>query len=133
MSYLIYVNGLGPDYKGDNLYEFIFSQDLDDIWGPSWDSMPSNGYPSPPYLKHITKVGVLRKTEIEFELIQKSDYFGMSDAMDGVIALGWELDDNGYNKGRLVFRFGESEESVKNKLYERDLILEFEKNTVYEI
>ena len=67
MSYLIYVNGLGPDYKGDNLYEFIFSQDLDDIWGPSWDSMPSNGYPSPPDLKHITKVGVLRKTEIEFE------------------------------------------------------------------
>jgi hypothetical protein len=57
----------------------------------------------------------------------------MSDAMDGVIALGWELDNNGYNKGRLVFRFGESEESVKNKLYERDLILEFEKNTVYEI
>ena len=72
MSYLIYVNGLGPDYKGDNLYEFIFSQDLDDIWGPSWDSMPSNGYPSPPDLKHIIKVGVLRKTEIEFELIQKS-------------------------------------------------------------
>ena len=29
MSYLIYVNGLGPDYKGDNLYEFIFSQDLE--------------------------------------------------------------------------------------------------------
>ena len=81
--------------------------------------MPSNGYPSPPDLKHITKVGVLRKTEIEFELIQKSDYFGMSDAMDGVIALGWELDDNGYNKGRLVFRFGESEESVKNKLYKK--------------
>ena len=29
MSYLIYVNGLGPNYKGDNLYEFIFSDNLD--------------------------------------------------------------------------------------------------------
>ena len=29
MSYLIYVNGLGPNYKGDNLYEFIFSDEID--------------------------------------------------------------------------------------------------------
>ena len=25
MNHLIYVNGLGPNYKGDNLYEFIFT------------------------------------------------------------------------------------------------------------
>jgi hypothetical protein len=33
---------------------------------------------------------------------------------------------------RLVFHFGESEEEVKNKLYERDIVLEFEKKVVYE-
>jgi hypothetical protein len=32
----------------------------------------------------------------------------------------------------MVFRFGEEEKTVKNKLYERDLILEFEKTVVYE-
>lgn len=32
MRYLTYINGLGPDYKGDNLYEFIFSENLD-VWG----------------------------------------------------------------------------------------------------
>jgi hypothetical protein len=32
MSYLIYVNELGPNYKGDNIYEFIFSDTLDEIW-----------------------------------------------------------------------------------------------------
>jgi len=32
MSKLIYVNGLGSDYKGQNLYEFIFSDDLN-VWG----------------------------------------------------------------------------------------------------
>ena len=25
MNYLIYINGMGPNYKGDNIYEFIFS------------------------------------------------------------------------------------------------------------
>jgi hypothetical protein len=32
----------------------------------------------------------------------------------------------------LVFRFGETEQKIKDKLYERDLILEFEKKVVYE-
>ena len=129
MSYLIYVNGLGPDYKGNNLYEFIFSDDLD-VWGDSWESNPANGYPSPPELKHIKKVGTLRNTDLKFELIQNSDFFNMSDAMDDVVALGWEVTDEIVGK-RLVFRFGEEEKEIKNKLYERDLILEFEKTVVY--
>jgi hypothetical protein len=49
MNYLIYVNGLGPNYKGDNMYEFIFSDDLD-VWGNEWDSKPSHGNPQPPEL-----------------------------------------------------------------------------------
>ena len=74
MSYLIYVNGLGPNYKGDNLYEFIFSDSLD-VWGEAWESKPSNGYPTPPELKYIKKVGVLKKTDVKLELIQNSDFF----------------------------------------------------------
>lgn len=130
MRYLTYINGLGPDYKGDNLYEFIFSENLD-VWGDSWESAPANGYPSPPDLEHIDKVGVLRKSNIKLELAQNSDYFSMSDAMDGVVALGWEVGEYDENN-RLVFRFGQEEDAVKDKLYEKDLILEFEKNVVYE-
>ena len=128
MNKLIFVNGLGPNYKGDNLYEFIFSDSLD-VWGESWESKPSNGYPTPPELKYIKKVGVLRNTDIKLELIQNSDFFSMVDAIDDVIALAWEIDEN---KDRLVFRFGETEEQIKDKLYEKDLILEFEKKMVYE-
>lgn len=129
MSYLIYVNGLGPNYKGDNLYEFIFSDKLD-VWGESWDNKPSNGYPQPPELKYIKKVGVLRDTDVKLELIQNSDFFSMVDAMDDVIALAWEGDDE--NQKRMVFRFGTPEQEIKDKLYERDLVLEFEKKVVYE-
>lgn len=130
MSKLIYVNGLGPNYKGDNLYEFIFSDSLD-VWGESWESKPSNGYPTPPELKYIKKVGVLRNTDIKLELIQNSDFFSMIDAMDDVVALAWEQEETEGQK-RLVFRFGSSEEEIKDKLYERDLVLEFEKKLVYE-
>jgi hypothetical protein len=135
MSYLIYVNELGPNYKGDNIYEFIFSDSLDGVWGDSWESKPSNGYPSPPDLEFIKKVGVLKNDTISMSVIQNSDFFSMIDAIDGVIALSWENDSEEVNfdtKKRLVFRFGEKEETVKNKLYERDLVLEFEKKVVYE-
>jgi hypothetical protein len=130
MSNLIYVNGLGPNYKGDNLYEFIFSDSLD-VWGELWESKPSNGYPTPPELKYIKKVGVLRNTDIKLELIQNSDFFCMIDAIDDVVALAWETDEENGQK-RLVFRFGMTEQEIKDKLYEKDLILEFEKKVIYE-
>jgi hypothetical protein len=130
MSKLIYVNGLGPNYKGDNLYEFIFSDSLD-VWGEFWESRPSNGYPTPPELKYIKKVGVLRNTDIKLELIQNSDFFSMIDAIDDVVALAWETDEENGQK-RMVFRFGMTEQEIKDKLYEKDLILEFEKKVIYE-
>jgi len=135
MSYLIYVNELGPNYKGDNIYEFIFSDSSEDVWGEAWESKPSNGYPLPPDIEHIKKVGVLKNDLITMSVIQNSDYFSMIDTIDGIISLSWENenDDVDFNhQKRLVFKFGETEESVKNKLYERDIVLEFEKTIIYE-
>jgi len=125
MNHLIYVNGLGPNYKGDNLYEFIFSNGLE-VCGDSWDSRPSNGYPSPPELQYIKRVGVLRDTDVKLELIQNSDFFSMIDSIDDIVALAWETEEIETQK-RLVFRFGMSEEEINNKLQERDLLLDFEK------
>mgnify|MGYP000529584051 CR=1 FL=1 len=135
MSYLVFINGLGPNYKGDNMYEFIFSEEVKDIWDESWEAKPSNGYPKPPELDYIKKVGVLKNTSIELELIQNSDFFSFMDSMDGVVALGWEKESENIdftNTKRLVFHFGETEQEIKNKLYERDVVLEFEKKVVYE-
>ena len=134
MNKLIYINGLGPNYKGDNIYEFIFSDTLE-VWGENWESKPANGYPLPPDIEHIKKVGVLRNSDITLELIQDSDVFSLIDATDDVIALAWEKEIDGVDFSkvtRLVFKFGQTEEEVKNKLYERDIVLEFEKKVVYE-
>ena len=135
MSYLIYVNGLGPNYKGDNIYEFIFSDVKEEVWGESWDSKPSNGNPLPPNIEFIKKVGVLKNSEVKLSLIQDSDFFSMIDSLDDVIALAWESDESDINfdiEKRLVFRFGEDEKTIINKLYERDIVLEFDKQVVYE-
>jgi hypothetical protein len=83
----------------------------------------------------VSKVGVLKNDKITLSVIQNSDYFSMIDAIDEVIALSWENETDTTNfdiNKRLVFKFGETEESVKNKLYERDIVLEFEKKVVYE-
>ena len=135
MSYLIYLNELGPNYKGDKIYEFIFSDSLEDVWGESWESNPANGYPQPPDLELISKVEVLKNDKLKFNVIQNSDYFSMIDCKDDIISLGWEIENEFVNYSinkRLSFRFGESEEIVKNKLYERDIVLEFEKKITYE-
>ena len=134
MNFLIYINGMGPNYKGDNIYEFIFSDTLE-VFGENWESKPANGYPLPPDVEYIKKVGTLINEEITFDLVQNSDVFSVIDSMDGVLALGWEKenDDKDFSLvKRLVFQFGESEEITKNKLYERDIVLQFEKEVVYE-
>jgi len=135
MSYLIYVNELGPNYKGDNIYEFIFSDSVENVWGESWESKPSNGYPLPPDIEHIKNVGVLKNDQITMSVIQNSDYFSMIDSMDDIIALCWENESEDVDftrQKKLVFKFGETEQSVKDKLYERDIVLEFEKKIEYE-
>jgi len=131
MSHLIYVNSLGPNYKGDNIYEFIFSDEFD-VWGDEWDRKPAHGAPQPPDLPHVKKVGVLKNSNITLELVQNSDHFAVTDAMEDVIALAWETDESCENEKRLVFKFGDTEETIKDKLYERDLLLFFDKEEIYE-
>jgi hypothetical protein len=124
---------MGSDYKGNFMYEFIFG-DEKNCEGEDWDSKPANGYPKPPKLEHIKKVGLLKNSKLKMELVQNSDFFSFFDAVDKVIALGWEMDDDlDFDRvSRLVFHFGMTIKEVEDKLYERDLILEYEKNLVYE-
>ena len=124
MSYLVFVNGLGANYKGNKTYEFVFSK-TDDVWGDDWDTNPANGNPTTPDINEIEKVGVLNREGIEMELVQNSDFFCMKDAVDKVVALAWEEDKDLEN--RLVFHYGMTEQEVKDKLYEKDIILEFYK------
>ena len=130
--FLIFVNELGPNYKKENIYEFIFSEKVEELWGEEWDSNPAHGNPGPPEFEYINKVGILSKSTVKLELAQNSDYFGMEHVLDGVIASGWEIFEDETSNTRLVFHFGENLKSVEDKLYSRDLILDYEKTISYE-
>ena len=121
--HLIYVNEIGQDYKGQKQYEFIFSEKFDidmDVWlvVPSTASSESKS----PDIEYVDVVGLLKDTNLDLELVQDSDYFGVIDAVDGVISLAWEKFD--YDKTeRLTFKFGESIDSVTKKLKQQGFIL----------
>lgn len=121
--HLIYVNEIGQDYKGQKQYEFIFSEKFD-IDMDAWLVVPStaSSESKSPDIEYVDVVGLLKDTNLDLELVQDSDYFGVIDAVDGVISLAWEKFD--YDKTeRLTFKFGESIESVTKKLKQQGFIL----------
>ena len=114
---LIYINELGPDFKGQKQYEFIFSED-DEIDDENWFNIPSSliSCSLSPNINYINMIGLLKDTDIDLELVQNSDYFGMIDAVDGIIALGWEKFNEENSNNRLYFKFGDDIKNVTEKL-----------------
>lgn len=126
---LIYINKVGKDWEGNYIYEFLFSNTTEDIDGEDWDAVPASGRPEAPNSEFVKQVGKLT-TNIKFNLVQDSDTFAVWDAVDGIVALGWE-DIDGYGEypdARLWFSFGLGIDVVNDKLYERDLVLEYNKD-----
>jgi len=124
--FLIYVNHVGKDYKGNHIYEFIFCDTIVGIDGEDWDALPASSRPEPPHDIYIKHVGKLEST-LKLDVIQNSDTFAVWDAVDGVMALSWENINayDSYPDHRLCIKFGETLESVEAKLYEKDLVLKY--------
>lgn len=131
---LIYINEIGSDYKGQKQYEFIFSESTElDI--EEWFVIPASAVSQSksPDVEYVDLVGLLKNTDLKLELVQDSDYFGVIDAVDGVIALAWEKFDFENEFDRLSFRFGETLESVSKKLKQRNYHLLKEEIKIREI
>lgn len=125
---LIYINKIGQDWKGNFIYEFLFSDtNLDDIDGENWDEFPASGQPEPPNPEFINDVAHL-KSNLKLDLTQESESFCMWDAIDGLVPLGWEniTDYDEYPEKRLFFSFGEEKKIIEDKLYEKDIVLSYE-------
>ena len=121
---LIYINELGKDYKGERQYEFIFGNNIDNL-EDEWFTIPSSGRSVPPQIDSIDLVGLLKNSDLELDLVQNSDYFGVIDSVDGIIALGWERFDieSDERQKRVSFYYGEGLESVTAKLASKGLRL----------
>ena len=122
--HLIYVNEIGSDYKGQKQYEFVFSETIEIDMG-DWFVIPASACQrsKSPYIEYVDGVGLLKDTNLQLELIQDSDYFGVIDAVDGVISMAWEKFDFENTEERLTFKFAEPIENVTKKLKSRGYIL----------
>lgn len=128
---LIYINKIGTNHKGEHLFEFLFSDKTDHDWDEEWyNTSPTNSDDLTPPIEYIKSVGSIKTNDFDMELVQESGIFSVFNAVEGIIALGWEKqnEDDEYQTDeldRLVFRFGEPKENVEAKLYTKDLVLEF--------
>ena len=128
---LVYINKIGQNWKGNYIYEFLFSDVVKDIDGEGWDSYPSSGNPEPPEGRFVKETGLLNTT-LKLDLVQESDSFAMWDAVDGIVAMSWENMEgyDEYPEKRLFFSFGENIKSVNDKLYEKDIVLNYNKELI---
>ena len=125
-QYLCFVRLIGEETDGNYRYEFIFTDNPDEVWGEKWEYKPAclvnDLMPSEEY---ITEVQIV-KTKIKFDLIQDNCCFGLQDALDGIVAIAHEnIDDyDSYPEDcRLVFMFGETEYEVSNKLAKKNILM----------
>ena len=130
--YLIYINRIGTTYKGEHMFEFLFSNSIEWEWDESWyeSSVMTETRELAPNENIISLVGSLKTDEFNLELVQEDGVRNIYNAVEGIIALGWEkLEDEGeIPEKRRVFNFGDTKESVDGQLYEYDLTLKYKEN-----
>lgn len=129
-EFLIYVNKLSYDYRGRGVYEFIFTDDLDqEIGDTSWMEKPASSSTviNCPDISCITSVGTLKLEAFDFIVVQESDYFSVAEGQEGIVALAFEEEQpEDENDDRIILHYGESKKNVIQKLFSRDLNLKFD-------
>ena len=132
--YLIYINRIGKTFKGENIFEFLFSDSTEWEWDDSWyeSSVLTDTRELSPDESIIKLVGTLKNDELDLELVQEDGVRDIYNAVEGIIALGWEKlgEEDEIPEKRRLFKFGDTKESVDEQLYEYDLSLKYKENKV---
>ena len=132
--YLIYINRIGTTFKGEHIFEFLFSDSVEWEWDETWyeSSVMTDTRELSPDESIIKMVGTLKTDEFNLELVQEDGVRDIYNAVEGIIALGWEKleEDEEIPEKRRVFNFGDTKESIDEQLYEYDLALKYKENKV---
>lgn len=132
--YLIYINRIGTTFKGEHIFEFLFSNSVEWEWDDTWyeSSVMTDTRELSPNESIIKMVGTLKTDELDLELVQEDGVRDIYNAVEGIIALGWEKleEEEEIPEKRRVFNFGDTKESIDEQLYEYDLALKYKENKV---
>ena len=123
---LIYINQIGINSDTKFIFELLFSDNIENVWGVDWEITPSRNcginLPEESTYDLVMKMN----TSLKLDLAQKNSCFSMQDSIDGIIPLAWENIDE-YEiypeEGRLILRFGEKYSEIENKLINKNIIL----------
>ncbi len=134
---LIYINKIGTNFKGEHMFEFLFSDRTDHDWDEDWyesSVVTDMTFLTPPQ-SYIKKVGFVQTSDLDLDLVQESGVFQVYNAVEGIIALAWEKwseDDDDYDEDydRLVFKFGDHISEIEAKLLTLDIELDYTKNKI---
>lgn len=123
---LCFIRLIGEESDGYYRYEFIFTDNEDDVWGENWDVIPCclvNDLK--PFEEYVYEVHIV-KMKIKLMLIQDNCCFGMQDCLDGGVALALQdirdLDEYP-SDGRLFFNFAETLDDVERKLAMKNILM----------
>lgn len=123
---LCFIRLIGEENDGYYRYEFIFTNNIDEVFGENFEQKPAclvnNLMVSEEYIYEVHIV----KMKIKLDLIQNNCCFSISDCYDGIIALAWQnLDDETEypEDGRIFFKFGETLEEVEDKLAIKNVLM----------
>lgn len=134
---LIYVLKVGKNTKGENIYEFLFSEDITNIspfeWG--WNDIPANEHSSPPTIDYITSIYSIKTKNINLFCLHEATDREYMQGYHTIHALAYEKDEDDMDeyerdyiedyddKPLLVFHYGMSFNTIKKMLDERNIKL----------
>ena len=132
---LIYINKIGTNFKGEHMFEFLFSDRTDHDWEEDWyeSSVITDMSIMTPPTSYIKSVEFLQTKELDLHLVQESGVFQVYNAVEGIIALGWEKwdeedEDVDEEFERLVFKFADHQTEVEAKLMTMGIELTYTEN-----
>lgn len=121
---LCFIRHIGVDIDGDNVYDMLFTDDIDGFWGENFEYMPCclcNELT--PNAEDYTLVKRL-KTPIKLELIQNSCCFSFQDAADQIVSIGYAYDDN--DNMLVNFMFGDTYDDTITNANKIGLVVDYE-------
>ena len=124
---LCYVQFVGVDMDGKNIYDFLFTDHVDTFWFDNAEYKPMGLLNKNNIVIDDYQDSKRLVTEIKFDLIQDSTCFGYQDCIDGCVSISYEnIDtyDSYPEDGRLVFHYGMTMDEVEELLAKKNLVFE---------
>lgn len=126
---VVFVIFVGVDSDGNNIYQFLLSDNTDDVFSEGWVEKPASNINNSILMIEADQYEYVKelRTNITLDLAQDNSCLSMQDCRDGIIALAYEnIDDyDEYPDGRIVIHFGDRINDVERILAKRDLCLKF--------